>query len=114
MDLRRVGIRILVTGTRGKSSLVRLLHAGLSAVGLRTHSRVTGVLPRELSPAGQRVIRRTSPVSFREMQEGKRIDLSTNFRSKPWIIDAVNGIFRPIMEGYDDDRDRRASCRERV
>lgn len=35
-------------------------------------------------------------------QEGKRIDLSTNFRSKPWIIDAVNGIFRPIMEGYDD------------
>ena len=68
MDLRRVGIRILVTGTRGKSSLVRLLHAGLSAVGLRTHSRVTGVLPRELSPAGQRVIRRTSPVSFREMR----------------------------------------------
>ncbi|MCR4817682.1 MAG: hypothetical protein K5841_01845 [Fretibacterium sp.] len=61
-------VRILVTGTRGKSSLVRLLHAGLTAGGLRVWSRVTGVLPRSLSPDGVRVIRRDAPASFREMR----------------------------------------------
>lgn len=62
-----IPVRILVTGTRGKSSLVRLLHAGLSACGLRTYARITGVLPRELSPEGCRVIRRLSPAHVREM-----------------------------------------------
>ena len=61
-------IRILVTGTRGKSSLVRLLHAGLSAAGLRTWARVTGVLPRSLSPDDVQTIHRGAPVSFREMR----------------------------------------------
>lgn len=60
-------IRILVTGTRGKSSLVRLIHAGLIASGLRAYGRITGVLPRSLEPSGVRVIRRDSPVNFREM-----------------------------------------------
>ena len=68
LNSARVPIRILVTGTRGKSSLVRLLHAGLSACGLRTWARVTGVLPRELSPGGARVIRRVAPASFLEMR----------------------------------------------
>lgn len=63
----RPAVRILVTGTRGKSSLVRLLHAGLTAARLRVWSRVTGVLPRSLSPDGVQVIRRDAPVSFREM-----------------------------------------------
>ncbi|MCR4819256.1 MAG: hypothetical protein K5841_09905 [Fretibacterium sp.] len=61
-------VRILVTGTRGKSSLVRLLYAGLSAAGLRVWARVTGVLPRSLSPDGIQVIRRDAPVSFQEMR----------------------------------------------
>lgn len=60
-------IRILVTGTRGKSSLVRLLHAGLLSLGLRAYARITGVLPRSLTPTGIRVIHRDSPVNFREM-----------------------------------------------
>lgn len=63
-----VPIRILVTGTRGKSSLVRLLHAGLCACGLAVYARITGVLPRELSPSGCRTIRRTAPAHVREMR----------------------------------------------
>lgn len=60
-------VRILVTGTRGKSSLVRLIHAGLISQGLRAYGRITGVLPRSLEPDRVRTIRRDSPVSFREM-----------------------------------------------
>ena len=74
-------IRILVTGTRGKSSLVRLLHAGLSATGLRVWSRVTGVLPRSFSPNGVRIIRRDAPVSFQEMRWW--------LEQIPWDADAV-------------------------
>ncbi|MDD6708261.1 MAG: helicase-exonuclease AddAB subunit AddA [Eubacterium pyruvativorans] len=31
-----------------------------------------------------------------------KIDLNRNFRSKPGVLDCVNRIFRPIMEGYDE------------
>ncbi len=32
-----------------------------------------------------------------------KIDLNRNFRSKPSILNTVNRVFEPIMEGYDDD-----------
>lgn len=53
--------RILATGSRGKSSLVRLLFAGLAAQGLNVRGRITGVLPRELSAHGERRILRNAP-----------------------------------------------------
>lgn len=59
--------RILVTGSRGKSSLVRLLFAGITARGLNTRARITGVLPRELAPAGEIVIVRNSHSHVLEM-----------------------------------------------
>lgn len=67
-NLSSVPLRVIVTGSRGKSSLTRLLHAGLNACGLRTHARITGVIPRELTPKGERVIRRRSPADIREMR----------------------------------------------
>lgn len=44
--------RILVTGTRGKSSTVRLVHAMLAEAGLRPWGRVTGTVTEELTPVG--------------------------------------------------------------
>lgn len=40
-----------------------------------------------------------------EKPDGKamKIDLNRNFRSKPVILSAINSVFQPIMEGYDDD-----------
>lgn len=58
--LPNIRIRIAVTGSRGKSSVVRLLHAGFCACGINCRSRVTGVLPRELSRDGERAIIRAS------------------------------------------------------
>lgn len=59
--------RALVTGSRGKSSVVRMLHAALSAHGLQTWSRITGVVPRELGPGGTRDILRSSGAHVEEM-----------------------------------------------
>jgi hypothetical protein len=61
-------IRILVTGCRGKSSLVRLCTAGLLSCGLRTFGRVTGVVPREIGPGGERQILRASGAHIAEMR----------------------------------------------
>lgn len=51
-NLARIPTRIHVNGTRGKSSVTRLIAAGLRAGGLRTVAKVTGVLPRVILPDG--------------------------------------------------------------
>jgi len=42
---------------------------------------------------------------FAACEDGKsaKIDLNRNFRSKPVILDNINKMFQPIMEGYDAD-----------
>lgn len=60
--------RILVTGSRGKSSIVRLLYAGMQATGMQTYARLTGVIPRELGPDGERTISRSAGAHVEEMR----------------------------------------------
>lgn len=50
---RAVKIRIHVNGTRGKSSVTRLIAAGLRAGGIRTSAKTTGTLPRFILPDGR-------------------------------------------------------------
>ncbi len=53
--LRRIPIRIHVNGTRGKSSVTRLICAGLSAGGIRTCGKTTGTLARMIFCDGSEV-----------------------------------------------------------
>lgn len=64
----RIPIRILVTGSRGKSSLVRLLAAALEGAGISAAGRITGVLPRELFRGKETLILRSGPGSVEEMR----------------------------------------------
>jgi gamma-polyglutamate synthase len=50
--LRRIPHRIHVNGTRGKSSVTRLIAAGLRAGGIRTCAKTTGTVPRMIFPDG--------------------------------------------------------------
>jgi gamma-polyglutamate synthase len=52
-NLRRIGVRIHVNGTRGKSSVTRLIAGGLRAGGIRTCAKTTGTLPRMILPDGR-------------------------------------------------------------
>ncbi len=45
-NLRSIPIRIHVNGTRGKSSVTRLIAAGLREGGIRTFAKTTGTIPR--------------------------------------------------------------------
>ena len=50
--LGQIPLRIYVNGTRGKSSVTRLIAAGLRAGGIRTSAKTTGDLPRVILPDG--------------------------------------------------------------
>lgn len=64
----RIPIRILVTGSRGKSSMVRLLTAALEGAGVSAAGRITGVLPREIYEGKETLILRSGPGSVEEMR----------------------------------------------
>jgi poly-gamma-glutamate synthase PgsB/CapB len=51
-NLSRIPIRIHVNGTRGKSSVARLIAAGLRHAGRTTCCKTTGTLPRMIMPDG--------------------------------------------------------------
>jgi poly-gamma-glutamate synthase PgsB/CapB len=51
--LERMSPRILVTGTRGKSSTIRLVHSMLAEAHFRPWGRVTGTVAEELTPEGE-------------------------------------------------------------
>lgn len=50
--LYQIPIRVHVNGTRGKSSVTRLIAAGLRAGGIRTCAKATGTLARMIFPDG--------------------------------------------------------------
>jgi poly-gamma-glutamate synthase PgsB/CapB len=53
--LLKIPIRIHVSGTRGKSSVTRLIAAGLRGAGISTAAKTTGTLPRMILPDGREV-----------------------------------------------------------
>jgi len=53
--LARIPIRIHVNGTRGKTSVTRLIVAGLREAGVRCVAKTTGTVPRFILPNGREV-----------------------------------------------------------
>ena len=66
-NLDSVPLRIHVNGTRGKSSVTRLIAAGLRAGGYRTLAKVTGTEAKFIDPDGsERLTPRRGPANIRE------------------------------------------------
>lgn len=64
----RSAIRIVVTGSRGKSGTVRLVHSVLSHSGIRTYAKITGAIAEELNVDGDsKFTLRIGPISATEM-----------------------------------------------
>lgn len=65
--LAAIPIRIHVNGTRGKSTVTRLIAAALREAGIRTVAKTTGTAPRIILPDGsERPVRRRAPASIQE------------------------------------------------
>lgn len=54
-SLSKIPIRIHVNGARGKSSVVRLIAAGLRSGGFKTFAKTTGTIPRIINEKGEDV-----------------------------------------------------------
>ncbi len=73
-----IPIRIHVNGSRGKSSVTRLIAAGLRAGGIRTVAKTTGSAPRIINPDGKdQVIHRLRSASI-----GEQVKLIRHFTSE--------------------------------
>jgi poly-gamma-glutamate synthase PgsB/CapB len=70
-EVQRIPLRICVTGTRGKSSVTRLIAASLREAGLAVLARTTGSKPVIIFPDGEEkeIKRRGSP----SILEGKKV-----------------------------------------
>jgi len=65
--ISKIPIRVHVNGTRGKSSVVRLIAAGLRSGGIKTLAKTTGSSPRFIDEDGHdHVIQRFRPASIGE------------------------------------------------
>jgi len=81
--LSTIPTRIHVNGTRGKSSVTRLIAAGLRAGGYKTFAKTTGTAPRVIDFAGNdRVIHRLRKASI-----GEQVRLMRFFaKEKPDVV----------------------------
>ena len=81
--LNSIPVRVHVNGTRGKSSVTRLIAAGLRAGGKRTFAKTTGTAPRVIDPNGiDRIIHR-----LRRPSIGEQVRLLKYFSSeKPEVV----------------------------
>lgn len=105
-----IPVRILVGGGRGKSTLVRLLHAGFTAAGKRTIGRITGDEPGMLLADGseQHLVRR-GLANVRELERdvfaaagaGAEVLVLENMAVRPELQRFVAcGVFRPTHAAF--------------
>lgn len=107
--LRRIPIRVHVNGTRGKSSVTRLIAAGLRGGGLQVAGKTTGTTARMLLPDGRELpIFRPAGANVREqirvvrVAEGVEADAlviecmalqpELQWLSERWFVQATHGV----------------------
>ena len=78
LSLAKLPIRIHVNGSRGKSSVTRLIASGLRAGGLKVIAKTTGTAPRIIDENGKdRIIHRLRSASI-----GEQVRLMRNFAKR--------------------------------
>lgn len=94
-----IPIRIHVNGTRGKSSVTRLIAAGLRGGGVKTIGKTTGTMPRVILPDGQEsAIVRLMGANIIEQKYIFRF--AQSLKPQAMVIEcmAVNPVFQWITE----------------
>jgi poly-gamma-glutamate synthase PgsB/CapB len=98
-NVKQIPVRIHVNGTRGKSSVTRLIAAGLRAGGIRTLAKTTGTMPRVILPDGREssIVRLFGP----NIIEQKYIfRYAASLKPQAIVVEcmAVNPVFQWITE----------------
>jgi poly-gamma-glutamate synthase PgsB/CapB len=98
-NIYKIPVRIHVNGTRGKSSVTRLIAAGLRAGGKRTIAKTTGTLPRMILEDGSEAsIERLGPTNIIEQKYIFRNSVKRNPEVLVIECMAVNPVYQWIAE----------------
>jgi len=86
--LARIPIRIHVNGTRGKTSVTRLIAAGLREAGIRTVAKTTGTVPRFVLPNGREVpVYRPSGANIIEQKQA--VTMAAAQRAQALVVECM-------------------------
>lgn len=85
---KKIKIRILINGTRGKSSITRLVAAALRKAGIRTIAKVSGTEPRIIYPDGEekRIFRRGHPSIIEQV---KFIREAARYKAEAMVMEVM-------------------------
>lgn len=87
-NLKKIPIRVQVNGTRGKSSVTRLIAAGLRAGGYRVVAKVTGTKPRFIVGDNEEYqVRRLGKANI--IEELRIIRLARRYRAQALVIECM-------------------------
>lgn len=86
--LNKIPVRVHVAGTRGKSSVARLIAAGLRNAGTRTCCKTTGTLPQMILPDGTEypVFR---PAGANVIEQIRIVDTAVDFESEALVMECM-------------------------
>jgi gamma-polyglutamate synthase len=86
--LGQIGIRVHVNGTRGKSSVTRLIAGGLREGGIVTCAKTTGTLPRMIFPDGREVpVFRPSRANV--IEQIRIVSTASSFNAQALVIECM-------------------------
>lgn len=87
-NLKKIPVRIHVNGTRGKSSVTRLIAAALKAHGVKVFAKTTGTLPRMILPDGKEYpVYRPSGANI--IEQRRIISLSASQEAEVLVIECM-------------------------
>ncbi len=104
--LARIPIRVHVNGTRGKSSVTRLIAAGLRAGGVTTCAKTTGTLPRMIMPDGREypVFR---PARANIIEQLRIVSAANAYKAQALVIECM--ALQPYLQWLSEARIVRAT-----
>jgi poly-gamma-glutamate synthase PgsB/CapB len=87
-NLARIPVRVQVNGTRGKSSVTRLIAAGLRGGGMRVAAKVTGTNPRFiLTDTEEHPVRRLGKANI--LEELRIVRLANRHKAQALVIECM-------------------------
>lgn len=99
--LKSIPIRIHVNGTRGKSSVTRLIAAGLRAGGIVTSAKTTGTLPRMILPDGTELpVYRKARANI--IEQIRIVRHAVNYSSHALVIECM--ALQPNLQWLSEDK----------
>ncbi len=104
--LRQIPVRIHVSGTRGKSSVTRLLAAGLRKAGRRTCAKTTGTLPRMILPDAEE-IPVFRPQGANIIEQTRIVSLATALEAEAFVVECM--ALKPELHWLSEDKLVRAT-----